>query len=145
MTTAGLDSHCFRAYADALEVIPYTLAENAGLRPIEIVTELRKTHAEGRVGAGIDVKDGCISDMYAKGVIQPLLVTTSAIKLALETVCMILKVRTGEFFFPFRRRMRRMGGLPFFTVTVLLYRLLMHCFGLHCPPLRVRDFFPSGR
>lgn len=92
MTTTGLDSHCFRAYADALEVIPYTLAENAGLKPIEIVTELRKAHAEGNVGAGIDVKDGCISDMYAKNVIQPLLVTTSAIKLATETVCMILKV-----------------------------------------------------
>ena len=104
MTTAGLDSHCFRAYADALKVILYTLAENAGLRPIEIVTELRKAHAEGRVGAGIDVKDGCISDMYARGVIQPLLVTTSAIKLATETVCMILKVRTGR------------GGIPFFPL-----------------------------
>ena len=92
MGITGLDSHCFRAYADALEVIPYTLAENAGLRPIEIVTELRKAHAEGKVGAGIDVKDGCISDMYDKNVIQPLLVTTSAIKLATETVCMILKV-----------------------------------------------------
>jgi T-complex protein 1 subunit delta len=98
MTTTGLDSHCFRAYADALEVIPYTLAENAGLKPIEIVTELRKAHAEGNVGAGIDVKDGCISDMYAKNVIQPLLVTTSAIKLATETVCMILKVRLDSSF-----------------------------------------------
>ena len=74
METTGMDSHCFRAYADALEVIPYTLAENAGLKPIEIVTELRKAHTEGNVGAGIDVKDGCISDMYAKNVIQPLLV-----------------------------------------------------------------------
>ena len=96
METTGMDSHCFRAYADTLEeVIPYTLAENAGLKPIEIVTELRKAHAEGNVGAGIDVKDGCISDMYAKNVIQPFLVTTSAIKLATETVCMILKVRPG--------------------------------------------------
>ena len=92
LETTGMDSHCFKAYADALEVIPYTLAENAGLKPIEIVTELRKAHAEGDKGAGIDVKKGCISDMYAKNVIQPLLVTTSAIKLATETVCMILKV-----------------------------------------------------
>jgi T-complex protein 1 subunit delta len=76
-----------------MDVISYTLAENAGLKPIEIVTELRKAHAEGNVGAGIDVKDGCISDMYTKNVFQPLLVTTSAIKLATETVCMILKVR----------------------------------------------------
>ena len=92
LETTGLDSHCFKAYADALEVIPYTLAENAGLKPIDIVTELRKAHAEGVVGAGIDVKKGRISDMYDMNVIQPLLVTTSAIKLATETVCMILKV-----------------------------------------------------
>ncbi|KAL3763851.1 hypothetical protein ACHAWU_006243 [Discostella pseudostelligera] len=92
LETTGMDSHCFKAYADALEVIPYTLAENAGLKPIEIVTALRKAHAEGNIGAGIDVKKGCISDMYKKNVVQPLLVTTSAIKLATETVCMILKV-----------------------------------------------------
>ncbi|KAL7465986.1 hypothetical protein ACHAXS_006279, partial [Conticribra weissflogii] len=92
LETTGMDSHCFKAYADALEVIPYTLAENAGLKPIEIVTELRKAHKEGMVGAGIDVKRGCISDMYEENIIQPLLVTTSAIKLATETVCMILKV-----------------------------------------------------
>eukprot|EP00986_Skeletonema_menzelii_P016334 scaffold14319_cov148-Skeletonema_menzelii.AAC.7 len=92
LETTGLDSHCFKAYADALEVIPYTLAENAGLKPIDIVTELRKAHAEGMVGAGINVKKGRISDMYDLNVIQPLLVTTSAIKLATETVCMILKV-----------------------------------------------------
>ena len=91
--TTGMDSHCFCMYADALEVIPNTLAENVGLKPIEIVTELRKAHAEGNVGVGIDVKNGCISDMYAKNVIQPLLVTTFAIKLATETVSMILKVR----------------------------------------------------
>jgi len=92
LETTGMDSHCFKAYADALEVIPYTLAENAGLKPIEIVTELRKAHAEGTIGAGIDVKKGHISNMYSKNVVQPLLVTTSAIKLATETVCMILKV-----------------------------------------------------
>jgi hypothetical protein len=50
-----------------------------GLKPIEIVMESSKRHAEGRVGLGIDVKDGCIRDMHA-------------IKLAMETVCMILKV-----------------------------------------------------
>ena len=92
LETTGMDSHCFKAYADALEVIPYTLAENAGLKPIEIVTELRKAHAEGTTGAGINVKKGLITDMYSQNVIQPLLVTTSAIKLATETVCMILKV-----------------------------------------------------
>eukprot|EP01104_Vermistella_antarctica_P009509 TRINITY_DN244_c0_g1_i1.p1 TRINITY_DN244_c0_g1~~TRINITY_DN244_c0_g1_i1.p1 ORF type:complete len:557 (+),score=182.16 TRINITY_DN244_c0_g1_i1:58-1671(+) len=88
----GMEAHCFRAYADALEVIPFTLAENAGLHPISIVTELRNRHAKGEVGAGINVRKGTVSDMYAENVIQPLLVTTSALKLATETVIMILKI-----------------------------------------------------
>ena len=88
----GMDAYCFQAFADALEVIPYTLAENAGMKPIEVVTELRKQHAEGVNGAGINVKKGIVSDMYALNVVQPLLVSTSAIQLATETVCMIMKV-----------------------------------------------------
>jgi T-complex protein 1 subunit delta len=89
---SGLDAHCMQAFADALEVIPYTLAENAGMKPMEVVTELRKQHAQGIHGAGINVKVGKVSDMYELNVIQPLLVSTSAIQLATETVCMILKV-----------------------------------------------------
>jgi T-complex protein 1 subunit delta len=88
----GMDAYCFQAFADALEVIPYTLAENAGMKPIEVVTELRKQHAEGMKGAGINVKKGKVSDMYDLNVIQPLLVSTSAMQLATETVCMIMKV-----------------------------------------------------
>mmetsp|Transcript_23274 Transcript_23274/g.28515 ORF Transcript_23274/g.28515 Transcript_23274/m.28515 type:complete len:531 (-) Transcript_23274:302-1894(-) len=88
----GMDAYCMKAFADALEVIPYTLAENAGMKPIEIVTELRKKHAEGVVGDGINVKKGGITDMNEISVLQPLLVSTSAIGLATETVCMILKV-----------------------------------------------------
>lgn len=58
----GMESYCVRAFAEALEVVPYTLAENAGLNPIQIVTELRNLHAAGN-GAyyGINVKKvrGC--------------------------------------------------------------------------------------
>lgn len=88
----GMDSYCMKAFAEALEVIPYTLAENAGMKPIDIVTELRKKHTEGMVGAGINVKKNVVSDMYELNVLQPLLVSISAINLATETVCMILKV-----------------------------------------------------
>jgi len=88
----GMDAYCFQAFADALEVIPYTLAENAGMKPIEVVTELRKQHAEGISGAGINVKAGKVTDMYDINVVQPLLVSTSAIQLATETVCMIMKI-----------------------------------------------------
>ncbi len=49
-----------RLFVQALEIIPYTLAENAGMNPIAIVTELRKQHAEGKRTAGINVKKGMI-------------------------------------------------------------------------------------
>jgi T-complex protein 1 subunit delta len=88
----GKDAYCFAAFADALEVIPYTLAENAGMKPIDVVTELRAKHSAGMKGAGINVKKGVVSDMYKMNVVQPLLVSTSAIQLATETVTMILKI-----------------------------------------------------
>ena len=87
-----MESYCVRAFAEALEAIPYTLAENAGLNPIEIVTELRSRHVNGQQAAGINVRKNCVSDMLAENVVQPLLVTTSAIDLATECVRMILKV-----------------------------------------------------
>lgn len=91
-TLLGMHSVCVRAFADAMEVIPYTLAENAGMNPISIVTELRKQHALGNRTAGINVKKSVISDILEENVLQPLLVSTSAIALATETVRMILKV-----------------------------------------------------
>merc|ERR1719410_2060604 len=91
-TLGGLDSYCVRAFAEALEVIPYTLAENAGLNPIKIVTKLRKAHANGDKDHGIDIKKGDVSNMWEADVIQPLLVNISAINLATEFVRMILKV-----------------------------------------------------
>lgn len=91
-TLTGMDSYCVRAFAEALEIIPYTLAENAGMHPIAIVTELRRRHAEGDKKAGINVRKGTICDMGAENVIQPLLVSISAITLATETVNLVLKV-----------------------------------------------------
>lgn len=55
-TLKGMEAYCFQSYADALEVIPTTLAENAGLNPIAIVTELRNRHAMGERTAGINVR-----------------------------------------------------------------------------------------
>ncbi|KAI8469132.1 MAG: chaperonin complex component [Monoraphidium minutum] len=91
-TLQGMEAYCVRAFAEALEVVPYTLAENAGLRPIAIVTELRNLHAEGHKNHGINVKKGAITDMVAERVVQPLLVTSSALTLATECVRMILKI-----------------------------------------------------
>lgn len=55
-TLTGMEAYCFRAFAEALEVIPSTLAENAGLNPISTVTELRNRHAQGEKTAGINVR-----------------------------------------------------------------------------------------
>ena len=52
----GMEDYCFRAFAEALEVIPCTLAENVGLSPIATVTDLRNRHAKGETSAGINVR-----------------------------------------------------------------------------------------
>jgi len=88
----GLKSYCVRAFGEALEIIPYTLAENAGLNPINIVTELRNKHINEEPYMGINVKRGSITNMFDENVIQPSLVTSSALKLATEVVRMILKI-----------------------------------------------------
>lgn len=51
-----MEAYGVRAFAEALEVVPSTLAENAGLNPIDIVTELRNRHAQGEAAAGINVR-----------------------------------------------------------------------------------------
>lgn len=73
-------------------MIPSTLAENAGLNPIATVTELRNRHVKDEVTAGINVRKGAITNMLEENVIQPLLVSTSSITLASETVRSILKI-----------------------------------------------------
>jgi T-complex protein 1 subunit delta len=91
-TLTGVKSYCVRAFAEALEIIPYTLAENAGLNPIRMVTELRNRHSAGEYAAGINVKRGAISNMWDEHVVQPLLVNTSEVGLSTECVGMILKI-----------------------------------------------------
>ncbi|KAJ3692406.1 hypothetical protein LUZ60_012756 [Juncus effusus] len=88
----GMESYCIKEFAEALEVIPYTLAENAGLNPVAIVTELRNRHARGEVSAGINVRKGLVGNILEENVVQPLLVSVSAISLATECVRMILKI-----------------------------------------------------
>jgi len=88
----GVDAYCFRVFAEALEVVPSILAENAGLSPISTVTELRNRHARGELHAGINVRKGHISNIVQENVLQPLLVSASALSLACETVRSILKI-----------------------------------------------------
>jgi T-complex protein 1 subunit delta len=76
------------------QVVPYTLAENAGLSAINMVTELRNRHAAGETSAGINVRKGAITNILEENVVVPCLVYTSAISLATECVRMILKIGT---------------------------------------------------
>jgi T-complex protein 1 subunit delta len=96
-TLTGVEMLCARTFADAFEIVPYTLAENAGLNPIQVVTELRNAHIAGAKNAGINMRkathaQGKISDMTEKNVVGPLLVFSSAVQLACEAVVMILKI-----------------------------------------------------
>lgn len=91
-TLVGPEGYCFKAYAEAFEVIPFTLAENAGLNPIETVTKLRARHKAGEKTAGINVRKGTITDILEENVLQPLLVSISSVTLATETVRSILKI-----------------------------------------------------
>lgn len=88
----GNDSYVCKAYGEALELIPYTLAENAGLDPILFVTELRNRHTDGQKYAGLNIRKSTIMDMEETEVVQPTLVSTSALTLATECVRMILKI-----------------------------------------------------
>ncbi|KXT09347.1 hypothetical protein AC579_9400 [Pseudocercospora musae] len=99
LTSPYPDSVCFKAFADALEIIPVTLAENAGLNSIKVVTELRARHTKGEKNVGVSIKRGGVGVMggddksaSGEGVMQPLLVSTSAFELASETVKMILRI-----------------------------------------------------
>ncbi|RLE45968.1 thermosome subunit [Candidatus Woesearchaeota archaeon] len=80
------------AFADALEVIPRTLAENAGLDPIDVLTELKAAHERNQIWTGINVFDGKVVDSWVNGVIEPLQIKTQAISSASEVARMILRI-----------------------------------------------------
>jgi thermosome len=91
-TLPGREQLAVMSFAEALESIPITLAENAGLDPIDIISELRACHEKGEVWAGIEVHDGKVKDMKKVGVFEPLVVKKQIIKSAGEAATMILKI-----------------------------------------------------
>ncbi|PIU29600.1 thermosome subunit [Candidatus Woesearchaeota archaeon CG07_land_8_20_14_0_80_44_23] len=89
---SGREQLAVQAFADSIEVIPRTLAENAGLDPIDILTEIKAAHDKGEKWAGIDVFSGKIIDAVKEGIIEPLKIKTQAIKSASEVSIMILRI-----------------------------------------------------
>jgi chaperonin GroEL (HSP60 family) len=92
-SVGGLESLAVEAFADALEIIPLTLAENSGqLQPIATLRELRKAHAEGEKNAGLNVYTGGVVDMAAENVVEPLKVVKSALESATATASLLLRI-----------------------------------------------------
>ncbi|RJU83163.1 MAG: thermosome subunit [Candidatus Poseidoniales archaeon] len=91
-TVGGREQMAIEAFASALEIVPRTLAENAGLDPVTTLIELRKAHADGQTHAGINVYEGGVVDMKGANVVEPMRVVEQAIQSATETAIMILRI-----------------------------------------------------
>ncbi len=89
---SGREQLAIIAFAEALEAIPRTLAENAGLDPIDMLVNIRAAHDEGKELFGLDVINGKVVDMWKKGVIEPLKIKTQAINSGSEAAEMILRI-----------------------------------------------------
>jgi len=91
-TVQGREQLAIIIFAESLEAIATTLAENAGLDPVDILSELRTRHQKGETWAGIDVLAGKVEDMTKINVYEPLAVKKQIIKSANEAASMILKI-----------------------------------------------------
>jgi thermosome len=91
-TLPGREQLAVKCFAEALEMVPLTLTENAGLDPIDILSELIARHEKGETWAGIEVHSGKVQDMTQAGVFEPLAVKKQIIKSATEAASMILKI-----------------------------------------------------
>ena len=91
-TLGGREQLSAEAFANALEIIPRSLAENAGLDPIDIIVELRKAHENGEKYAGVNVFSGKVENMKELGVLEPLRIKKQAVSSATEAAIMILRI-----------------------------------------------------
>ncbi|UOY10148.1 thermosome subunit alpha [Methanonatronarchaeum sp. AMET6-2] len=91
-SVGGREQLAVEAFANALEIVPRTLAENAGLDPIDALVDLRSKHEAGTKAAGLDVYNGEVIDMWEAGVVEPLRVKTQAVDSASEAAIMILRI-----------------------------------------------------
>ncbi len=89
---SGREQLAVLAFAKAMEIIPRTLAENAGLDPIDVLTELKSAHDKGKKWAGVNVDTGKVFDAWADGVLEPLKIKTQALSSASEVAILILRI-----------------------------------------------------
>ena len=88
----GREQLAIKQYAEALESIPLTIAENAGMDPIDTIISLRAKQINGKKGAGINARESKIGDMNSLSILEPVVVKEQIIKSATETACMILRI-----------------------------------------------------
>lgn len=105
----GREQLAINAFADAMEIVPRTLAENAGMDPIDVLVELRNRHEKGNPYAGVDVMRNAISDMKEINVIEPLKIKVQAIKSASEAAEMILRI---DDIISASKLSKEAGGMP---------------------------------
>ncbi len=91
-TLKGREQLAVMKFAESLEIIPQTLAENAGLDPIDMLVEMRSQHEKGNKRAGLNVYTGKVEDMFENNVLEPLRIKTQAINAATEAATMILRI-----------------------------------------------------
>jgi len=88
----GRQQLAINKFAEALEVIPLTISENAGMDPIDTMVKLRARQSEGKKWSGIDAKEGRVADMLSKNIVEPVVVKEQIIKSATEAASMILRI-----------------------------------------------------
>jgi thermosome len=91
-TLEGREQYAVNAFADAIESLPTTLAENAGLDPIDVIVNLRKSHTEGHANHGINLTSGKVDDMKKARVVEAAIVNKQIVMSAAEAAQMILKI-----------------------------------------------------
>jgi len=91
-TLPGREQLAVRIFAEALESVALALTENAGLDPIDVLSELRSKHEKGEKWAGIEVVSGKVQDMSKVGVFEPIAVKKQIIKSSTEAASLILKI-----------------------------------------------------
>ncbi len=91
-SVGGREQMAIEAFANAIEVIPKTLSENAGLDPIDMMLEVRSAHKKGKKHAGVNVLHGKVDDMIKNNVIEPLRVSKQEIEASSEAATMILRI-----------------------------------------------------
>jgi len=88
----GREQPAMKQYAEAFEIIPLTIAENAGMDPIDTIIALRANQSSGKQTMGINAKEGKIGNMFSLDIVEPLAVKEQIIKSATEAACMILRI-----------------------------------------------------